>query len=155
MRILLVGFGKMGQLVGSLVAEYGGDLAGVIDPPSKAHGGGPDDPKWNGVDVAIDFTTPDSVMQNAPVLARRRAFFEVEPPALHRRDEALIAREAEGAGASALLKAALAVNPAGLAHETKPDRAAARRLLAAEALQVGEVIGLAYLASAAPVRAMF
>src|SRR5205085_5502 len=32
MRILLVGFGKMGQLVGSLVAEYGGDLAGVIDP---------------------------------------------------------------------------------------------------------------------------
>ena len=71
MRLLLVGYGKMGQLVGSLAGEYGGDVAGVIDPQSKAHGGGPDDEKWRGVDVAIDFTTPDSVMKNAPVLARR------------------------------------------------------------------------------------
>src|SRR4051812_48618589 len=70
-RILLVGYGKMGQLVGSLAGEYGGEVAGVIDPLSKAHGGGPDDEKWRGVDVAIDFTTPDSVMKNAPVLAKR------------------------------------------------------------------------------------
>jgi 4-hydroxy-tetrahydrodipicolinate reductase len=70
-RLLLVGYGKMGQLVGSIAGEYGGDVAGVIDPLSKAHGGGPDDEKWRGVDVAIDFTTPDSVMKNAPVLARR------------------------------------------------------------------------------------
>ena len=39
MRMLLVGYGKMGQLVGSLAAEYGGEIAGIIDPLSPAHGG--------------------------------------------------------------------------------------------------------------------
>ena len=71
MRILLIGYGKMGQLVGSLVPEYGGEIAGIVDPLSKDHGGDANDPKWQGIDVAIDFTTPDSVMKNAPVLARR------------------------------------------------------------------------------------
>src|SRR5258708_471971 len=61
----------MGQLVGGLAAEYGGEVVGVIDPLSQAHGGGPDDEKWRGIDVAIDFTTPDSVMKNAPALAKR------------------------------------------------------------------------------------
>jgi 4-hydroxy-tetrahydrodipicolinate reductase len=70
-RLLLVGYGKMGQLVGSLAGDYGGEVTGVIDPLSTAHGGGPDDEKWHDVDVAIDFTTPDSVMKNAPVLAKR------------------------------------------------------------------------------------
>lgn len=71
MRILLVGHGKMGQLVGELSKQYGCDVAGVIDPMSPLHGGGPDDDRWRGVDVAIDFSTPDSVMTNLPVLARR------------------------------------------------------------------------------------
>ena len=71
MRILLVGHGKMGQLVGELSKQYGCDVAGVIDPMSSLHGGGPDDDRWRGVDVAIDFSTADSVMTNLPVLARR------------------------------------------------------------------------------------
>jgi 4-hydroxy-tetrahydrodipicolinate reductase len=71
MRILLVGHGKMGRMVEALTEEYGCDVAGVLDPLSPRHGGGPDADAWRGVDVAIDFTTPDSVMQNAPVLARR------------------------------------------------------------------------------------
>ena len=71
MRILLVGHGKMGQLVGELSKPYGCDVAGVIDPMSPLHGGGPDDDRWRGVDVAIDFSTADSVMTNLPVLARR------------------------------------------------------------------------------------
>jgi 4-hydroxy-tetrahydrodipicolinate reductase len=71
MRILLVGHGKMGRLVESLAAEYGCDVAGVIDPQSPAHGGGPDAERWAGVDVAIDFSTPASVPVNVPVLARR------------------------------------------------------------------------------------
>ena len=71
MRILLVGHGKMGQLVGELSKQYGCDVAGVIDPMSPLHGGGPDDDGWRGVDVAIDFSTADSVMTNLPVLARR------------------------------------------------------------------------------------
>lgn len=71
MRILLIGHGKMGQLVGELSKQYGCDVAGVIDPMSPLHGGGPDDDRWRGVDVAIDFSTADSVMTNLPVLARR------------------------------------------------------------------------------------
>ena len=71
MRIVLVGHGKMGQLVGELAEQYGCEVAGVIDPLSPRHGGGPDDARWNGVDVAVDFSTADSVMSNLPVLARR------------------------------------------------------------------------------------
>ena len=71
MRVLLVGHGKMGQLVGELSKSYGCDVAGVIDPMSPLHGGGPDDDRWRGVDVAIDFSTADSVVTNVPVLARR------------------------------------------------------------------------------------
>jgi 4-hydroxy-tetrahydrodipicolinate reductase len=71
MRILLVGHGKMGQLVGTLAPQYECEVAGVIDPMSPRHGGGPDAAGWAGVDVAIDFSTPDSVIANAQALAKR------------------------------------------------------------------------------------
>src|SRR5580765_4254444 len=71
MKILLVGHGKMGQLVGTLAPHYDCEVAGVIDPGSPQHGGGPDADRWAGVDVAIDFSTPDSVIGNAPALAAR------------------------------------------------------------------------------------
>ena len=70
-KILLVGHGKMGRMVESLASEFGGDVVGVVDPQSPRHGGGPDADAWRGVDVAIDFSTPDVVATNAPVLARR------------------------------------------------------------------------------------
>src|SRR5262245_20185658 len=71
MKLLLVGHGKMGRIVESLAAEYGCEVAGVIDPGSPAHGGGPDADRWSGVDVAVDFSTPDSVPTNVPALAKR------------------------------------------------------------------------------------
>jgi 4-hydroxy-tetrahydrodipicolinate reductase len=71
MKLLLVGHGKMGQLVGTLAPQYDWEVAGVIDPGSPLHGGGPDADRWTGVDVAIDFSTPDSVIANAVVLAKR------------------------------------------------------------------------------------
>jgi 4-hydroxy-tetrahydrodipicolinate reductase len=70
-KLLLVGHGKMGRTAESLAAEYGFDLVGVIDPSSSAHGGGPDAPRWADVDVAVDFSTPDAVPFNVPMLARR------------------------------------------------------------------------------------
>jgi 4-hydroxy-tetrahydrodipicolinate reductase len=70
-KLLLVGHGKMGRMVESLAADYGYEVAGVSDPMSPRHGGGPDADLWAGVDVAIDFSTPDSVTTNLPVLARR------------------------------------------------------------------------------------
>ena len=71
MKLLLVGHGKMGQLVGTLAPQYDCEVAGVIDPASPLHGGGPGDDRWAGVDVAVDFSTPDSVVTNARALAAR------------------------------------------------------------------------------------
>jgi 4-hydroxy-tetrahydrodipicolinate reductase len=71
MRIVLVGFGKMGRLVGELAPQYDCEVAGVIDPLSPSHTAGIDDERWRGVDVAIDFTSPDAVMTNVPALAAR------------------------------------------------------------------------------------
>ena len=70
MKLLLVGYGKMGQLVAQLAPEFGGEVAGIIDPVSPASTGTVDD-AWNGIDVAIDFTSPNAVMRNVPLLARR------------------------------------------------------------------------------------
>ena len=72
MRILLVGYGRMGRLVGDLADEYGCEVAGIIDPQSPSHSGGPEDDRWRDVDVAIDFSSPDAVVTNVPALARRR-----------------------------------------------------------------------------------
>jgi 4-hydroxy-tetrahydrodipicolinate reductase len=71
MRILLVGHGKMGRMVESLAGEHGYEVAGVIDPKDPVGHDGPDADRWGGVDVAIDFTSPDAVVKNVPVLARR------------------------------------------------------------------------------------
>jgi 4-hydroxy-tetrahydrodipicolinate reductase len=71
MKILLVGHGKMGRMIESLAREYDCEVVGVIDPQSPAHGGDAGSDRWRDVAVAVDFTTPDAVMSNAPVLARR------------------------------------------------------------------------------------
>jgi 4-hydroxy-tetrahydrodipicolinate reductase len=72
MRLLLVGYGKMGQLVAQLAREFGGEVAGIVDPQSDASTGTIDDPRWDTVDVAIDFSAPSAVIHNVPSLSRRR-----------------------------------------------------------------------------------
>jgi 4-hydroxy-tetrahydrodipicolinate reductase len=71
MQILLVGYGKMGRMVESLAGDYGCVVAGAIDPQSPAAQDGPDADRWHGVDVAIDFSSPEAVIGNVPVLAKR------------------------------------------------------------------------------------
>jgi len=70
MRILLLGHGRMGQLVESLAPEYGGTIAGVIDEHSGDRAIA--DGKYGDVDVAIDFTLADAVTRNFPQLAARK-----------------------------------------------------------------------------------
>ena len=71
MRILLVGYGRMGQLVGQLAGQYECEVAGIVDPLSPSHTANIDDARWkNSVDVAIDFSLPDAVPVNLPALAR-------------------------------------------------------------------------------------
>ncbi len=67
-RLLLVGHGRMGQLVEQLAPAYGFEVAGIVtgrDPDgfTRDHGR---------VDVAIDFTLPDAVPVNLPKLAGAR-----------------------------------------------------------------------------------
>jgi 4-hydroxy-tetrahydrodipicolinate reductase len=69
MRILLLGHGRMGQLVESLAASYDGTIAGVIDEHSGENAIA--DGRYGDVDVAIDFTLPEAVPKNLPRLAER------------------------------------------------------------------------------------
>jgi 4-hydroxy-tetrahydrodipicolinate reductase len=72
MRIVLVGHGRMGRLVGELAKDYGGEVVGVIDPQSPSHSGSAHDGRWKGrADVAIDFSLGDAVATNVPALARQ------------------------------------------------------------------------------------
>ena len=70
MRVLLLGHGRMGQLVESLAPEYGGAIAGVIDEHSGDRAIA--DGKYGDIDVAIDFTLADAVTRNFPQLAARK-----------------------------------------------------------------------------------
>jgi len=51
---------------------FGVEVAGIVDPQSNASTGTIDDPRWDSVDVAIDFSSPNAVVHNVPSLSRRR-----------------------------------------------------------------------------------
>ena len=92
----------MGRLVETLAPEYGFEIAGVIDPVSPRHGGGPDAEHWRGVDVAIDFSAPDVVRQNAPTLARRGINLVVGTTGWQR-DEPAVREAVEAGGVGAVV----------------------------------------------------
>jgi 4-hydroxy-tetrahydrodipicolinate reductase len=57
-------------MVETLAGDYGFTIAGVVDPVAGTTG--VDSPEWEGIDIAVDFSTPEAVPANLPVLARRR-----------------------------------------------------------------------------------
>jgi 4-hydroxy-tetrahydrodipicolinate reductase len=63
-RLLLVGFGRMGKLVEELARDEGHAIVGRIVSASAAA-------DWPAADVAIDFSTADAVRANLPRLAER------------------------------------------------------------------------------------
>jgi 4-hydroxy-tetrahydrodipicolinate reductase len=56
MRLLLLGYGRMGRIVDGLSAEYGMEVVGRVDP---VHGESPE--TWPDADVAIDFSVASAV----------------------------------------------------------------------------------------------
>ena len=69
-RLLLIGHGRMGQLVERLASEHGCEVAGIVTSRS-----GPDaitSGDFGPVDVAIDFTQPGAVAGNFRQLADRK-----------------------------------------------------------------------------------
>jgi 4-hydroxy-tetrahydrodipicolinate reductase len=68
-RLLLVGYGRMGKIVEGLAPDYGFEVVGRLDIYNNVAGAGiasqPD------ADVAIDFSVPSAVVENLPLLAAR------------------------------------------------------------------------------------
>jgi len=56
-NVLIVGYGKMGQLIDALAAEQGIGVAGRVDDGRD---------EWRAADVAIDFTTAEALLENFP-----------------------------------------------------------------------------------------
>jgi 4-hydroxy-tetrahydrodipicolinate reductase len=69
-RLLLVGYGRMGKLVETLAPGYGCEVVGHLDDTNNIGGVGiasaPD------ADVAVEFSVPSAVMENLPGLAARK-----------------------------------------------------------------------------------
>lgn len=93
MRLLLVGHGRMGQLVESLAPAYGGEIAGIVTEESGPRAIADGD--FGPVDVAIDFTVPEAVPVSFPHLVARRwsvvigtTGWQAHEPALRRMAEA-------------------------------------------------------------------
>lgn len=70
MKLAIVGYGKMGQLIGQLAPEYGFTLHACIDVSVDKNKDVNDDiAKASGADVAIEFTTPEAAVANIEKLA--------------------------------------------------------------------------------------
>jgi 4-hydroxy-tetrahydrodipicolinate reductase len=122
MRILLVGHGRMGRTVESLAGEYGCEVIGVIDPQSPAHGGDASDARWAAAEVAIDFTSPDAVMTNVPILAHRGIDIVLGTTGWQQQDKAIrhaVADARSGIVAAANFSAGVVLFEAIVAHAAK------------------------------------
>jgi 4-hydroxy-tetrahydrodipicolinate reductase len=65
LKILIVGYGKMGRMIEELAAGEGFEIAGRVDQGRD---------EWTDADVAIDFSTADALLANfEQYLARRMA----------------------------------------------------------------------------------
>ncbi len=69
MRLLVVGRGRMGRLVEQLAPDYGFEVAGVLEVDDNAGGSGVTPDRCRGVDVAVDFSTPEATLATVPKLA--------------------------------------------------------------------------------------
>ena len=63
MRLLLVGYGKMGRMVEALAVARGDEIAGRVDEGRE---------EWAAADVAIDFSTAEALLANFPRYVSRR-----------------------------------------------------------------------------------
>lgn len=71
LRLLLVGYGRMGKAVDALSADYGCEVVERLDVHNNRRGAGIDSPALPDVDVAIEFSLADSAASNVKKLAAR------------------------------------------------------------------------------------
>jgi len=68
MRLLVVGHGRMGRLVAEHAPAYGFEVAGILERDTNEGGAGATAERCRGVDVAVDFSTPEATLVTAPRL---------------------------------------------------------------------------------------
>jgi 4-hydroxy-tetrahydrodipicolinate reductase len=69
MRIVIVGYGKMGRLIEQLAPEYGCEVGLKLDEYNNASYAGITRENFAGIDVAIEFSTPEATVENIERLA--------------------------------------------------------------------------------------
>lgn len=69
-KLALVGYGKMGKMLDQLSGEFGLETVLRLDEFNNANGESMTAEKFAGVDVAIEFTSPHTVMANIEGLAK-------------------------------------------------------------------------------------
>jgi 4-hydroxy-tetrahydrodipicolinate reductase len=69
MRLLIVGHGRMGRLVEGLAADYGFEVAGILEIDSNPDGRGVTLERCRDIDVAMDFSTAEATLATVPRLA--------------------------------------------------------------------------------------
>jgi 4-hydroxy-tetrahydrodipicolinate reductase len=67
--LAIVGYGKMGRLIGQLAPEYGFDVRAKFDSLSNSQAQALSYETLSGIDVAVEFTTPDAAPDNLRRLA--------------------------------------------------------------------------------------
>ncbi|MGH9346452.1 MAG: 4-hydroxy-tetrahydrodipicolinate reductase [Vicinamibacterales bacterium] len=120
MRILLVGFGRMGALVEELALEHGHEIAGRITRETAAS-------EWPAAEVAIDFSTAEAVRRTVPRLAARGTSLVIGTTGW-RAHEAELRAAAAGVGVVASANFSIGVNlfemlvaEAGRLMRSQPD----------------------------------
>src|SRR2546428_620182 len=84
MRLLLVGYGRMGKLVERPPPEDGFEVVGRLDDTNNI--GGVGIPSAPDADVAVEFSVPDAVAENLPKLAARRMNVVIGTTGWHEHD---------------------------------------------------------------------
>lgn len=69
MKLALIGYGKMGRMLEQLAPEYGFTVALILDVHNNDDGSGIIAENFAGIDAAIEFSTPESAVNNAVRLA--------------------------------------------------------------------------------------
>ena len=64
MKLAIVGYGKMGKLVESLAPEFGFEVALKLDIDNNVNGAGITPENFHSIDVAIEFSTPSTAVDN-------------------------------------------------------------------------------------------
>ena len=65
LNLALLGYGKMGRTIAQIAPQRGFQVRLVMDIDANPHAQGITREKFEGMDVCLDFTTPDAVVENA------------------------------------------------------------------------------------------